>query len=245
MMKVYGFDSGTVNLGVCCVEYNENWSRDLVVILRDVLPAIEKAKSAIKSKEGLMEALTLLHGLVLRFRILAENIIRVKWLNNINLNIDGKDILVMSRKLRHFLKTLDASVGSPDLVLIEFQMVQNNTTNVMSGQIAYHYSDGDPDITYRPASYKIESEVVVNNRAIEFVIPRIKNMYHMAPDGAYANFISSYNSNKTANKNHTQYNFEKFMEVFGYDDVNIMKVNDISDAFMMIFGYLRVKNFIH
>jgi hypothetical protein len=79
---------------------------------------------------------------------------------------------------------------------------------------------------------------------VEFVGPTVKNKYHIAPDGAYENFIVK-NSNYIANKKHCVYNFQHFVKnmITGGGKIidNIAnKADDMSDAFMMIFGYLKI-----
>lgn len=110
-------------------------------------------------------------------------------------------------------------------------------------------------ITYAIAEYAIAENAIVGSAdaaadttadtKLELVHPTLKNNYYTAPDGSYENFIVKW-SNSTANKKHTDYNFCYFLEKMGYDKgilVNIKnKTNDIADAFMMIFGYLKKNN---
>ncbi len=84
-------------------------------------------------------------------------------------------------------------------------------------------------------------------RIVELVGASLKNIYKIAPDGDYGNFISKYSA-YTANKKHTTYNMLYFMDNFTNNDniKNIFKnipnkINDMADAFMMCFGWL-IKN---
>jgi hypothetical protein len=238
-MLIFGFDSGTVNLGVCCVEYNENWQNDIIDLLEESMETIEEGRN-----NNVELYISKQKALYVKLSSFINNIIKIKWMNNINLNIGSKDIILMSSRLKYFLESLD-TIGKPNLVLIEFQMVQNNTTNCMSSQIAYHYSYADNNIKYRLPNYSLPNNKIDNKVIdVQFIIPKIKNIYHLAPDGAYYNFIAKYKTNKSANKNHTQYNFEYFVTNYSISYDKKIKLNDISDAFMMIFGYLRLKNIL-
>ena len=86
------------------------------------------------------------------------------------------------------------------------------------------------------------------NTTVELINPNIKNKYHIAPNGAYENFIVKY-SNYTSNKKHCIYNFNYFVENTILDGYNIInntsnKIDDVADAFMMIYGYLKEKDML-
>jgi hypothetical protein len=51
------------------------------------------------------------------------------------------DKIDTTRRLKTLLCTMDEQLPKPDLVLIEYQMKQNDITRLMSAQILYHYSD--------------------------------------------------------------------------------------------------------
>jgi hypothetical protein len=79
------------------------------------------------------------------------------------------------------------------------------------------------------------------------VNPNIKNMYSVdtTEAGQYTSFISKYNSNYTANKKHTTYNFLYFIESRGLSDKIAdakNKLDDIADAFMQAYGWCKKMN---
>jgi len=82
-----------------------------------------------------------------------------------------------------------------------------------------------------------------NCSSVELVGTGIKNSCSFTADGQYDNFILKY-SNYTSNKKHTDFNFRYFISVIMpdkkgiFDDI-LNKTDDIADAFMMIFGWLR------
>jgi len=166
------------------------------------------------------------------------------------------NIKVRTLKTKYLLTTLDKELGKPDIVLIEYQMKQNDISRCMSHQIDYHYSDlvnynfsnnlmdcGSNLITFAVSKYPLKPLNGISKKTIvEIVGPSIKNSYSFHEDGLYGNFISKY-TNYTANKKHTDWNFKYFLKTFNYEQLKIKnKTNDIADAFMMIYGWLKKNN---
>jgi hypothetical protein len=86
------------------------------------------------------------------------------------------------------------------------------------------------------------------NRVVECVGTTLKNSCRFHSDGAYENFIERY-TNYTANKKHTDWNFKYFIEKMDCKNRGDLlmianKTNDIADAFMMVFGWLRKRDMI-
>jgi hypothetical protein len=177
------------------------------------------------------------------------------------------------------MKNIIDDNASPNVVLIEYQMNLNDQTRVMSGQIAYHYSDSNCKITlehkkrnirdwrrkhkdYAPRigvlTYALGGVLELNEYKtcddrykeaqplyIEYTRPTLKNRYAIAPDGDYNNFIHKYASSYAVNKHHATHNFLYFVEHFCakymQDLILTMKnkQNDIADAFMMGYSWLK------
>lgn len=83
---------------------------------------------------------------------------------------------------------------------------------------------------------------------ISLVNPALKNKYFIAPDGSYENFIVKL-SNYTANKKHCIHNFHYYVKTMMKNGGDILdnvtnKADDMSDAFMMIFAYLKKNNML-
>lgn len=232
-MRIIGFDSAVENLGICCIEYDENFKEKIKThtkTLSDILENIEtlSKKIFIKSIYNVLKSLNDTYN----------NAIKITYANVFDLipgeNINKITVKSVTEKLKYLLNYIDNIFPNVDIVLIEYQMKQNSITPLISGQIMYHYTElKQIPVTYannkkgthmnKPVggiTYGIETKTEANtdlsirqnrkNIRIEFVGCGVKNSHKVITDGSYSNFIEKYNGNYTANKKHTEYNFIQF-----------------------------------
>lgn len=282
MKIVAGFDCAVSNLGICYVQFNDKWKEEsdkYIVELDKLYDSISDY-----SKEDFINTST---SLIKKINTLLDNIVKIIYFNVIDLVPGSKankvSIIDRTKRLKHVLYCLDQQLLTPDIVLIEYQMKQNDISRAVSHQILYHYIDMETDILIECGDHQCKSKVkksvgklniqqphILSNsityaidsypllpilpdknirpEIVEVVGTTLKNAYHIAPGGEYANFIVNY-SNYVANKKHTDYNFKYFVKVFGNDKYDELlsisnKTNDIADAFMMIFNWLKKKELV-
>jgi len=152
-----------------------------------------------------------------------------------NQKVVDTTVLFRTNKLKIFLKELNIFLNNTIekknieniKLLIEYQPSFNDKSKTIYNQIIYEFSDNP-----------IYDIVIMN--------PLYKNKIYFSKDLKHSKFIQKYNNNYIANKNHAKANFLYFLKEFNLEYVikNIKKKNidDLSDSFMQIFGYLQ---FIH
>jgi hypothetical protein len=261
-MIILGFDSATKNLGICCVEVNDNW--------RDDAQCVIDSCNELYSNLDKLDATQLvgeIESILLMANELVSNMVKIRYYQVINLIADlnltnETTTLERVKRLKSLLYSLDEDLDKrqirPTHVLIEYQMIQNDISRTISNCIAYHYMDlitftvgssqnKSAAITYAVDDFKINKLIPHDDPVkmiVELVGTTLKNKYSFCPEGEYSNFIMKY-SNYEANKKHTDFNFKYFLETFGYAKINIKnKTNDIADGFMMIFGWLKKNEII-
>ena len=123
-----------------------------------------------------------------------------------------------SLRLKEYLTKLIALYGKPDIVLVEKQIKVNAITNFITAQIEYEFA------------------------GITLVIePSLKNMVKTTEDSQYHNFLLKKSSSYSANKAHAVFNMKTYAELFGIK-LEKTKLDDMADAFMMVFAYLKYIN---
>jgi hypothetical protein len=279
-MIIYGFDCATENLGICVVDYDEQWREKTSQIITS-LNNLYSTASSLTKKQFMIETIDILK----KINNMLDGIISIKWFNCIDLipgnKIEDVSVLERTRRLKYMLCAMDKQLDKPDLVLIEYQMGPNDIARMVSAQISYHYySVGEiniipktvdirgkrkknPDIeipqntiTYAVKEYpliplplsipSLSLSPISHATKVELVLPGLKNTCYLNERGNYTNFIVKY-SNTTANKKHTDWNFSYFVEHMMDKQIleNIPnKSNDMADAFMQIFSYLKKNRMI-
>lgn len=253
MKTLVGFDCATQNMGVCYVRFDDQWREKANVFSAQLYALYDKIKH-IDTGEFIEQAVTLVRAI----NTFLDRIITITFFNVFDL-IPGKQtahtsIVQRTGRLKRLLHELDSQNGIADIILIEYQMKQNDISRAISHQILYHYIAADScEVQYASKkvthciTYAIKKHAVehgtpcpdVRTPVVDVVGASLKNAYHVCDSGAYANFISRY-SNYRANKKHSTYNFMEFARVFEYDTSELgKKTDDIADSFMMIYGWLK------
>lgn len=264
-MLIAGFDCAVQNMGVCYIEYDDKW-RDKT---KGFINELHNLYNNIDNDDDFLSSA---FDIVKKIDEMMKNIIIIRYFNVFDLIPGGiakkTPMMERTRRLKYMLKLLDNDLKTPDVVLIEYQMKQNDISRCISHQIAYHYTSYDEKINIKLQSkttkgkkqkkthnlknfitYAIEEyplSNITNNKndiIVETVGTTLKNAYCFTNEGEYSNFILRY-SNYVANKKHTDWNFKHFIKVNDNDKSCLLKnisnkTNDISDAFMMIFGWLK------
>lgn len=214
-MYLLGFDSGTKNIGVCCIYIRQNLLTEVNKRLKLITIALKAAvNSMIKYMEQLPpneSPISLLGCIVdtaimirkmldstLYYMVEGFNIIHVSMIDLIgdnNVKVRSVSEVIRTSRLKQELNLLDEKLKSLHVpwkdmtVLIEYQMGPNDLARSVASQITYHYSNVVP---------------------IHIVGPSLKNKYYLHPDGKHSKFIVSY-SNVMANKKQTQWNLNYYI----------------------------------
>ena len=137
-MIIYGFDCATENLGICVVDYDEQWrekTSQIIILLNNLY----STASSLTKKQFMIETIDILK----KINNMLDGIISIKWFNCIDLipgnKIEDVSVLERTRRLKYMLCAMDKQLDKPDLVLIEYQMGPNDIARMVSAQISYHY----------------------------------------------------------------------------------------------------------
>lgn len=239
MKIIASFDAAILNLGVCYVEFDDEWKSKLEIY-------IKKINNIGNDPQKILDLLKEINTFL-------DNIIKIIFFNVIDLTNGEKSqnipMITRTQRLKHLLKSLDNTLPYPDIVLVEYQMKHNDISRTISNQISMWYSDiiNDKTIKYAVKNFPINfAPTEKKDVLVDLVGPTLKNTVSMFDKGSYDNFIVKW-SNYTANKKHTSANFKKFAEVF-LPDINLFEINnkidDIADGFLMIFAWLKKKKLL-
>ena len=142
-MIILGFDSAVKKLGVCCVRFDDQWLSKIEGQI-DKVRSFEKLTNEISTMTK-KELLGHLYDVFKSVSDFADGILQIEYVNVFDLIVDTakKDVnaLEKTQRLKCMLAHLDNILPKPDVVLIEYQMVQNDTSRSISNQIMYHYCD--------------------------------------------------------------------------------------------------------
>lgn len=226
MVYVLSIDSATKSLAISIVKYNTNLSNDI----SDLYNSYIESKKTLDDFDTIQNYSKLLADIDL----LLHSRFDVKYLDVIDLIPNNKvtDVSIVDRtkKLYDYLNnTLDNILQSLDinnnewLFLIEYQMGQNQKSNIISSQLIYHLSK--------------------YNHPLEIIGPSLKNKIVIGgSDGHYSNFIESHTTNYAANKSHSRYNFLTLIKRNNLEDsikhIKKKNIDDIADAVLQGLSYV-------
>ena len=223
-MRILSFDSATENLGVCVINYDEQWDEKIKLIIQRLYDFYDELNINSDWKQTLRCILYDANNIL-------ESVISIEYAQAINCT-NGKKVTDMTAiertiNLKKYLTGPDFKPDfKPDVVLIEHQMKPNDISRINSMQIAYHFADICP---------------------VYIVDPGCKNKYSFSNDTRYETFITRY-TNYTSNKKHTDANMKYFVKLMNSNMLDNIakgqKTNDIADAFMQAVAWLKNKNLI-
>jgi hypothetical protein len=182
------------------------------------------------------------------------NNFKILFVNTIDLCEDKADFQVALARLKYVLYCLDKQLPKPDYVLVEKQLYAREIS--ISTYIISHYTNISKhniknisySLKYFPINYLQDYELPDQYKTnVILVNPVLKNTVQIDSEitGNYSSFISKYSTNRTANKKHTDHNFLYYLEKTNQlhiIDGNKKKLNDVSDAFMMIYAWILKKS---
>jgi len=103
-------------------------------------------------------------------------------------------------------------------ILLEFQLASNQKARmILHSMIALFYN-------------------IDSNIKIVIMNPSLKNQIYLSERGKYYNFVEKYNNSYKANKEHTKYNFNLFINKFNIN-INKKEIGHIADAFFQLIAY--------
>lgn len=247
MKLIASFDAAVENLGVCYVQYDEDW-RSKISTHVDNLHALYETIDSLSMDEFLNAAKPIIHNI----NSFIDNIIHIKFFNVFDL-IPGTTarsvpMLERTRRLKHLLKQIDHTLPNPDIVLIEYQMKQNDISRTISNQIAMHYIDSGNQIIEYTSGTSVKRQPLNRDQPLNTNITYavklnplialdldLKSIVKLKPSPivelvgpTLKNTVSlmpngHYSnfimkySNYTANKKHTSANFGRYAKVFNID----------------------------
>lgn len=137
------------------------------------------------------------------------------------------------------------------LVIHEYQMPQNNKSNLISSAIQYEFAPVDEHYSIIGFSSLINEEDVSSVDKIIYpeiieIKPSCKNTIALRPNLAYGEFISRFSSH-TANKKHVCENFTYYLHNQNVDKVlkeqllklKFKELNHLADAFAQAYFYIH------
>lgn len=150
MIIIAGYDCALKNLGICFIYYDDEW-----------VDKLEKLISIIKTdykninyndEKSISNIVTIFE----KINNILDNVIKIIFFNVIDLvpnnTIEEVNIIDRTKRLKYLLNCLDLELPKPDIVLIEYQMKQNDISRCISHQIAYHYMDICDNIIFEKKS---------------------------------------------------------------------------------------------
>jgi hypothetical protein len=236
-MIIYSFDCGSVNMGVCIIEYNYNYEE-----LKKIIEQIDSFyNKSIMDKKFNIE---ILKKIIFSISTYLNSIIKILYIDLVRLidKVDKDNKKVITNRLKYYLETLENNFPTPDKVLIESQFLASSLSCLISHQIQYHYSGYDKDIEFLNNNYKLklikEKDI---NIEVNIVGPSLKNSIDFDKINSYANTqLSSFN-NYQVNKKHSIKQFIYLINLFGQENCIKKfdkKLADIADAYMMTINYI-------
>lgn len=250
-MLILGIDCGIKHLGVAIVQFDD-W-RDSIKILEKKI-----ASSANFCETGSIHYKTIIESI----NKTVDNFIQIKYLDIFDL-IPGKKLketnaIERACRLKAVLEYIDFicyqlyNKNQPDLVLVEFQMGQNNKSNDNFSQILFHYAKADNNFSHHNNYMQTRTTKLQEQQNTKLIVvrPSIKNTVSITPNGQYHHFLKRYKTRYTANKAHAVFNLQAFCTLFNQTHLipsststtkkrsKKICLKDAADAFMMIFGYI-------
>lgn len=233
-MKYIGIDLATKSLAISIIDYNQDFIKEMNDALDQYI--IFKNDFITSNKTAIKNLLERFNDTIDRIISILDNRVNVIDMSVVDLIPGNKvsDISVVDRthRLYNYMNGIfDAKLYpyKPEEMtfLLEYQMGPNVKSNVISSQILYHIS------RYRN---RTGSNIVL-------VGPSLKNKIMIGGyDSHYSNFVNKYTTLYAANKNHTKYNLQKFLEFVGspFPPPGIKKANidDIADAVIMTMAWI-------
>lgn len=245
MMKtIAGFDCAASNMGICYVEFDDKW-RDKIVVHVSRLNKLYSDMESLTKGQFLSESIRIVKDI----ESYLDNIIKIKFFNVIDLvpgiKVAKVPLLERTKRLKYLLQILDQQFDVPDIVLIEYQMKQNDISRAISHQIAYHYAGSGSNILVEQKEQCIQRRSLMESLAQKTqlsnsityavescpLLPIVMNE-NKTPDTVDivgASLKNAYQlssdgayanfiakySNYTANKKHTTHNFTQYVKTFG------------------------------
>jgi hypothetical protein len=220
-MRILSIDPATKNLGVCLVNYNENWISDVEAIM---------AKGF--NLKMYDEINTIMNSMLKIEYINCFDMVPGKSNNNITVE---ERLSGAKRILNHIQDKINIS----NIILVEYQMGQNHKSNAVTSAILTYI------LPIEGKSLDAFGNEIQSNNTVSYIVrkvgPSLKNKYSFTPDLSYNKFLIKY-ARKTANKKHPEANFRYFLKTFNQQGIlkgfSWKKMYDISDSFMMTYNWL-------
>jgi hypothetical protein len=140
MKLIASYDAAIQNLGVCYIEFDDEWRYKVDKYVTE-LHTLYDNMDELSPEDFIKKAV----DIITHVNAFLDQIITIKFFNVIDLIPGAKatsvPMLERTKRLKYLLKSIDQRMPSPDIVLIEYQMKQNDISRTISNQIAMHYID--------------------------------------------------------------------------------------------------------
>ncbi len=267
-MLIMGFDCAVSNMGVCVVDYNDLWIHQIKEETRhlkhaiknnnetemiDVLKSIDRTLSCVKILYT--NVVDLSHGISANKVPILDYTKSLKYLLNYYDSFIQPDVVLIEYQItkNNISSNISAQIAYHYSAMdnVHFILKDNKRikkTSTLTKKIGgvsnnINLSFAIDDMKYNVISHKAQIQANEYKKThVEIIGTSLKNSFHFSENLSYGHFIEKY-SNRTANKKHTDANFRKFLSVYDEKLLDIIdntpnKTDDISDAFMMIYGWM-------
>ena len=251
MFRVASFDIGHRSLAVCVVDRRLDilctinwWVMKNSRIIRGLnqLDELKTSDQKIIIQAFIVECTKLINWFI--------DVFVIKYMSRIDMFPDGlknTTSIERAKATKSTLSQIDCDLPGFDIVLIEDQTINKLSSEVMH-QAAYHYACGSDIVNSTLlvgsdrdfSNVKQGPEVLLRN-------PRAKNKISLDGGLDIGKFQSENVDLYEANKKHAQANFEKYIELFGSEQLRCKyarlikhsrrKGRDVADSFMQMWAF--------
>jgi len=223
-MIVFSFDCAIKNFGICCVKVNMNWKNEVSIINEQIENIIIDFNN---KKISSNEFITITKQKLNEINNILNNVFKILFVNKVDISADK---CIGTKTL---LKDLE-KIATPDVVLIENQWCINDKSKAVAHYIEMFYADIDSSYVIYAIPFDTENRLPEKKTIIKTIQPSLKNCFDM--DKSYTKESFKKMASYRANKKHSVVNFKYYCQLFKHK-INIKKIDDIADAFMMFYGY--------
>jgi hypothetical protein len=162
MKLIASYDAAIQNLGICYIEFDDEWQCKVCKYITE-LHILYDTIDELSPEDFIKKAA----GIITHINKFLDQIIIIKFFNVIDLIPGAKatsvPMLERTKRLKYLLKSIDQRMPLPDIVLIEYQMKQNDISRTISNQIAMHYIDEGDNVLIEYKAFAADRKSLVEN----------------------------------------------------------------------------------
>lgn len=210
-MRIYSFDCGNKTLAISIIQWNTSWISNIIYKIGEFIIEINNINTIMSNigemtDNNLLNSLYSICNLNKRINDFLDDFIYqylnqwyIEFIDVVDL-IPGKkvkDVKVIDRciPLKNYIQKINKAFHNPDIVLIEDQMSPNEKSRGVLYCLAYEYSN-----------------------VVRLIHARHKNKVNFGA-GDIRNYLIKYSSSESANKAHTEANFNSYLTLINRQDI--------------------------